>query len=197
MLRVEPLGDGAIRFARDPNVDARALLEALRAVPGVIDAIVTPAYACVTFDPGSPPDVAWDAIALDGGAAPALREHLVRVRYDGADLDEVAARAGLSREDVVRRHTARVYTVALVGFLPGFAYLGDVDEAIALPRRPSPRTRVPEGAVGVAARYTGIYPSASPGGWNLIGSAVDFHPFDPARGALLALGDRVRFEPVS
>jgi 5-oxoprolinase (ATP-hydrolysing) subunit A len=194
--RVEPMGDCAVRWRRDPDRDARTLLDALRAHPGVIDAVVTEHHALVTFDPARPADAPWqveDRVprASAGGAA---REHVVRARYDGPDLDEVAARAGLSREDAIRAHVDRVYTVRLVGFLPGFAYLGPVDPALVVPRRATPRPRIEAGAIGVAGGYTGVYPFTSPGGWHLVAHAVDFAPFDVEHGARLALGDRVRFE---
>jgi UPF0271 protein len=118
----------------------------------------------------------------------------VRVRYDGPDLSAVAERVGLSVEDVVLLHVSREYTVRTVGFLPGFSYLGEVDARIAVPRLATPRTRVPALAVGVAGRRTAVYPVASPGGWNLLGTAVDFTAFRPESGAQLRLGDRVRFE---
>ena len=199
--RVEPawMGDGAVRWRRDPERDPRALLEALRAHPGVIDSVVTEEHALVTFDPGRPAEAPWrveDRIA-PAGAAPAPREHVIHARYDGPDLDEVAVRAGLSREQTIRAHAGQVYVVRLVGFLPGFAYLGPVAPPLALPRRPTPRSRVEAGAIGVAGGYTGIYPFAAPGGWNLLARAIDFAPFDLERGARLALGDRVRFEVVA
>jgi UPF0271 protein len=194
--RISPLGDGALRWRRDPGRDRRALLDALRAHPAVIDAVVTEEHAMVTFDPARPPDAPWRvedgvpfASATNGG-----NEHVIGVRYDGPDLDEVAARGGVSREEVIRAHAAGVYTVRLIGFLPGFAYLGPVAPLLSLPRRTTPRPRVDPGSIGVAGGYTGIYPFASPGGWNLLGRTVDFAPFDAARGARLALGDRVRFE---
>jgi UPF0271 protein len=194
--RIAPMGDGALRWERDPDRDARALLDALRAYPAVIDAVVTEAHALVTFDPACPPDVPWrlEERVPRTSATNAPQEHVVRVRYDGPDLDEVASRAALSREETIRAHTGRLYVVRLIGFLPGFAYLGPTAPPLALPRRPTPRPRVDAGAIGVAGGYTGIYPFASSGGWNLIGRAVDFAPFDRERGARLALGDRVRFE---
>src|SRR5262249_15474442 len=103
----------------------------------------------------------------------------------------------LARDDVERVHSATVYAVRLVGFVPGFAYLGPVDPRLALPRRPTPRPRIDAGSIALAAGYTAVYPFASPGGWNLVGRAVDFAPCDVDRGARLALGDRVRFEPVA
>ena len=199
----EPLGDGAARFALPEGTDPRVALEALRECAGVVDAIVCETHACVYFD--EPP--AW--LTTDGAARARLmasiarasatlatspRVHAVRVRYDGEDLGVVAARASLSALDVARVHASREYVVRMIGFQPGFAYLGDVDAAIATPRRASPRTRVPAGAVAIGGRYTGVYPFPSPGGWNLIGTTLDFAAFEPARGATFALGDRVRFE---
>ncbi len=197
---MQPLGDGALRFARPAGIDARELLARLRALPGVTDAIVTPEHACIYFDPLAPPDpptLALAELTVVGIRQLARRVRLVTVgaRYDGADLAEVASRAGLAVEEVVALHAGATYTVAMVGFLPGFAYLEGGDPRLALPRR-SPRTHVPRGAIGLAAGYTGIYPFASPGGWNLVASTVDFEAFSPGTGAALALGDRVRFEVV-
>ncbi len=123
------------------------------------------------------------------------RLHRIEVVYDGADLAEVAERTERSIEEVIEAHAAREYTVELVGFLPGFAYLGPVDERLVVPRRDAPRPRVPAGTVAIAGRYTGVYPFASPGGWQLLGRAIDAMLFDPARSspALLEPGDRVRF----
>jgi UPF0271 protein len=195
---IEPMGDAAIRWRRDPTRDPRALLDALRAHPGVVDAIVTEEHALVAFDPACPPDAPWsvEERVPRGGEIVSALEHVVRARYDGPDLAEVAARAELSREDVIRAHTGAVYTVRFVGFLPGFAYLGPVAPALALPRRATPRPRIEAGSIGVAGGYTGIYPFGSPGGWHLLAHAVDFVPFDVEHGARLALGDRVRFEAV-
>lgn len=191
-----PFGDGASRIALPAGADPRAVWAALRSLPGAVDVVVAETHACVTFDPGAPVEdlAAVVAAALRAAPGPEPEPVRVRVRYDGPDLQRVASWAGLGEEEVVRLHLAPIYTVRVLGFLPGFAYLGKVDLRIAAPRLPSPRSRVPAGAVGVAGARTGIYPFASPGGWNLIGSVVDFTPFDPDRGAALALGDRVRFE---
>ncbi len=112
----------------------------------------------------------------------------------GPDLEFVARHNGLSPEEVIRRHTARDYPVYLVGFTPGFPYLGGLDETIAAPRLSSPRPRVPAGSVGIAGQQTGIYSVDSPGGWRLIGW-TPLRLFDPLRHppALLAPGDVVRF----
>jgi KipI family sensor histidine kinase inhibitor len=126
----------------------------------------------------------------------------VPVVYDGADLEAIAASLASSREDVVELHSGAEYTVAFMGFSPGFPYLvaEDGDEALRLlelPRLATPRTEVPSGSVAVAAGYCGIYPRSSPGGWNLLGR-TDAVLFDAQRDppALLQPGTRVRFEPV-
>jgi KipI family sensor histidine kinase inhibitor len=120
----------------------------------------------------------------------------ILVGYDGEDLPEVASLTGLDVEEVVRRHTAPEYTVAFLGFSPGFPYLVGLDPALEVPRRDTPRTSIPAGSVGLAGGQTGIYPTASPGGWRLIGR-TDLVLFDPARepATLIHAGDRVRFVP--
>ncbi|HEX5576948.1 MAG TPA: 5-oxoprolinase subunit PxpB, partial [Gemmatimonadaceae bacterium] len=124
------------------------------------------------------------------------RTHLIRVRYDGEDLDEVARQTGLTTEEVVRIHSGRDYRVYVLGFVPGFAYLGTLDARLSLPRRASPRKQVPPGSVAIAELQTAIYPSATPGGWHLIGR-TDVKLFDPDSEApsLFRVGDTVRFEP--
>lgn len=196
---LQPLGDSAVRFPLSDDLDRAAAFAALRALPGVVDVVFTEVWGAVRFE-GEVPDVAAaitrvreGAFSLDQGPS-RPRTHVVRVRYDGPDLARVAAWAGLSRDEVIRRH-ATAYTVRFIGFLPGFGYLGPVDPTIAAPRHPAPRPRVPAGSVGLAGTRTGIYPSASPGGWNLLGEVVDFVAFDPQCGATLAVGDTVRFEP--
>ncbi len=144
---------------------------------------------------------AWAKTRLAPIALAPEAEHTIDAVYDGPDLDEVATRLGLSRDGVVSLHAAGSYRVALVGFLPGFAYLRGLPPQLALARRASPRPVVPAGAVGVAAGYTGVYPLRSAGGWHLLGRAVGPAPFDPhdvgrARPGLFSAGDRVRFRPV-
>ena len=118
----------------------------------------------------------------------------VPTRYDGEDLAEVAALWGVSAAEAVRIHTGGEYRVAFCGFAPGFAYLTGLPERYAVPRRASPRTRVPAGSVALAGGYTGVYPSASPGGWQLLGR-TDLPVWDLGRdpAALLLPGTRVRF----
>ncbi|MFC1412714.1 5-oxoprolinase/urea amidolyase family protein [Streptacidiphilus sp. N1-12] len=117
--------------------------------------------------------------------------------YDGADLAEVAAQWGVSAEAAVRIHAEQEYRVAFCGFAPGFAYLTGLPERYAVPRRATPRTRVPAGSVALAGTYTGVYPGPSPGGWQLLGR-TGLPLWDPARepAALLVPGTRVRFRPV-
>ena len=120
----------------------------------------------------------------------------VPVRYDGADLADVAANTGLTVAEVRDRHTAPTYRVGFCGFAPGFAYLEGLDPALHLPRRATPRTRVPPGSVAIAAAYTAVYPTASPGGWHLLGStAMAVWDAERSPPALLAPGTLVRFEP--
>lgn len=128
---------------------------------------------------------------------PVGREVRVPVRYggqDGPDLEATAAACGLDPASYVQRHCAGRYTVAMLGFAPGFAYLLGLDPTLAAPRLVTPRRQVPAGSVGIAGEQTGIYPQASPGGWRLIGR-TELTLFDPARDppSLLQPGDRVRF----
>jgi KipI family sensor histidine kinase inhibitor len=115
--------------------------------------------------------------------------------YDGPDLSSVAEIVGLSPEEVVRRHTAPTYRVGFIGFAPGFAYLLDGDPMLQVARRSEPRTRVPAGSVAIAGEYSTIYPSPSPGGWQLIGT-TSVRTFDPRRTppALIEPGAAVRFQ---
>lgn len=118
------------------------------------------------------------------------------VRYDGEDLAFVASHAGLSEREVVEQHSSAEFRVAFCGFSPGFAYLTGVPESLQMPRRPTPRTSVPAGALGLAGEFTAVYPRISPGGWQIIGHTT-VQMWDSRRDppALLAPGDRVRFVP--
>lgn len=122
---------------------------------------------------------------------------IIPVRYDGMDLEEVARATGCSVAEVIDRHTAPEYQVALLGFVPGFAYLEPLDPRLVLPRRATPRSRVPAGSVAIAGAQTGVYPAETPGGWLILGT-TSLALFDPYRQppALLAVGDRVRFEAI-
>jgi len=119
-------------------------------------------------------------------------------RETGIDLEPLAARAGLSVEQVIELHANTGYRVFAIGFAPGFAYLGQVDPRIAAPRLDTPRQRVPKGSVAIADRQTAVYPSESPGGWNLVGRCP-VSLFDPTQEPAMpiAIGDEVFFEPIS
>ncbi len=188
------LGDHAIRFAR-PARSARTIARAVRAWPGVIDVVIARHHvAAYLADPAvTGPWAAWiDALAAAPELPDAAREIALRARYDGPDLEDVAARVGRHPDDVRALHAAATYTVETMGFAPGFAYLAGLDAALELPRRATPRTRVPAGTIAIAGAQTAVYPFDSPGGWHLIGAVVDAQMFG-AEGALLQLGDRVRF----
>jgi len=209
MPDIEPLGDRALTIRLGDRMDAelaalaRGLAARLRGLPGVQEAV--PGYATVTlfYDPAGVDYHTLRATVtpmLTPGLAPSGNavEHVIPVRYDGPDLQEVAQQTGIAVAEVIQRHHARVYTVYLIGFVPGFAYLGELDPALELPRRDQPRTRVPAGSVAIAGRQTGIYPLQTAGGWHLIGH-TNTPMFDPLANppALLAAGDRVRFVPSS
>jgi KipI family sensor histidine kinase inhibitor len=169
-------------------------------LPAEVVDIVPAARTILVTTTGSPDAVA--AVLVDATTeSPTIARHedtvVVPVRYDGADLAEVADRCGLEVDDVVALHSGARYTVGFCGFLPGFSYLVGLDMRLHLPRRDTPRTSVPAGAVAIASEFTAVYPSPSPGGWHLLGT-TDAVMWDDARDvpALLPPGVSVRFEPV-
>jgi inhibitor of KinA len=191
----------------DPAVNARAVqlagaLENAR-FAGVRDVVPTFRSVAIHFDPlktdFSALSAAIDVHMAEPGAVARSSGPPVRIPvcygFDfGPDLAAVAALAGISEPEVIALHSAVRYRVFMVGFLPGFAYLGRVDDRIAVPRRASPRLRVPAGSVGIAGQQTGVYPVESPGGWQLIGR-TPVRPFDLSRKEpfLLKAGDEVEF----
>lgn len=195
----------------DPVINQRAIMLAsrirARAARGVRD--VAPGYSTlgVHFDPLQTDLAALEAaIESDFASLASLQDVSERIVIDipvryggegGPDLEAVAKFAGCSPADVIARHSARTYRAYMLGFVPGFAYLGRVDESIAAPRHRVPRERVPAGSVGIAGLQTGVYPVESPGGWQLIGHTTTVM-FDSNRRppSLLAAGDMVRFVPV-
>jgi KipI family sensor histidine kinase inhibitor len=207
--RIREAGDSALLVEWEEVIDARvnaravAVAQAIRggAIPGIRDVVPTYRSVAVFFNP-----LVVDVERLRSAVtrvteAPLEMHHGRRVEIPvsyggeaGPDLGAVAAWAGLSEEEVAERHAVIDYRVFMLGFLPGFPYLGSVDERIAAPRRASPRLRVPAGSVGIAGRQTGIYPHDSPGGWQIVGRS-HVRVFDPSASpaALLAPGDTVRF----
>lgn len=160
---------------------------------------IVPAARTVLLDGVADPRALADALSTwDVPPRPAHARETVElpVRYDGPDLVEVAALWGVPAAEVARIHAATEFRVAFCGFAPGFGYLTGLPERYAMPRRATPRTAVPAGAVGLAGPYTGVYPRSSPGGWQLIGT-TDAVLWDHTRvtAALLAPGTRVRFVP--
>jgi len=167
-------------------------------LPGVVDVVPAASTVLLVLDPEvTTPERAGEAVRRvrpRPGARGAGGQVEIPVRYDGEDLDDVAGLLGCDRDEVVARHTATTWTVAFCGFAPGFGYLtgdrGDWD----VPRRGSPRTRVPAGSVALAGQFSGVYPRESPGGWQLLGR-TSVQVFDLSRdpAALLRPGTRVRF----
>jgi KipI family sensor histidine kinase inhibitor len=208
--RVRPVGDSALSVELGEGVDpttsarVRALDAALarEPLPGVLETVPTFRALLVLFDPhrvsaDEVADVARSRLHAPWPEEPAPRRHEVGVRYggeDGPDLVEAARCLGLDPRRVVELHTSREYTAFMLGFMPGFAYLGSLAPELSLPRRATPRPRVPAGSVAIAAGLTAVYPAATPGGWHLLGRAALrlFDPFaDPP--ARIRPGDRVRF----
>ncbi|MGW9628775.1 5-oxoprolinase subunit B/C family protein [Microbacterium sp. NPDC055521] len=188
-------------------VEAADLDEAMRlnlawdGVPGVVERVPGARTVLVRFDPvrvsAAELSAALESTRVDAEHVPHTREVTIPVRYDGEDLDEVASLLGVSAEEVVNRHLAAQWQVAFSGFAPGFGYTVGSDPLFDVPRRSSPRTRVPAGSVALAGQFTGVYPRESPGGWQLIGR-TDAVMWDIDRDppALLSPGTLVRFESV-
>jgi KipI family sensor histidine kinase inhibitor len=196
----------------DPVVNQRAIALAARLQARIGHAVrdIVPGYCSlgVHFDPlhtdisALERAIGEEASVIDdgdeAGAAAAVVE--IPVRYGGShgpDLQSVAQAVGCSEADVIERHAERTYRVYMLGFVPGFAYMGRVDSRIVMPRHRVPRERVPAGSVGIAGEQTGVYPISTPGGWQLIGR-TDTLMFDARREkpSLLQPGDLVRFIPV-
>lgn len=203
--RLLPCGEAALLVEVGSLAEVLVLADRLRAadLPGVIDLV--PAARTVLVAADSPatllalrPRISELAtLPADGRQVPqpATTTIVLPVRYDGADLDEVAHLTGLTPAEVIEAHTGTEWLAAFGGFAPGFTYLTGGDPRLRVPRRSSPRTSVPTGSVGLADEFSGVYPSASPGGWQLIGR-TDAVLWDPARQppALIPPGARVRFE---
>jgi KipI family sensor histidine kinase inhibitor len=209
VTRVVPFGEAALLVELEQRVDpaiaarAAAIADAWESL-GHGPAVPTFSAALLRFDPLAldPAEAERAARELAEGtvAASSLETgtvHEIPTRYDGEDLEEVARLSGLSVPDLIAAHTGHDHLAFFLGFMPGFAYLGPTDARIVAPRLASPRSRVPAGAVAVADGQTAVYPSASPGGWRLIGS-TESRMFDPLRDppALIRAGDRVRFVAV-
>lgn len=210
-FQIVAAGDAALLVQFDEridaaiNADAIGLGQAIRLanLPGLRDVVPTFRTVAVYFDPLR---VAHDHLietvrnlASRSSERAVLERPLIRVpvRYGGEfgpDLGDVARFANLDEHEVIAKHVAVTYRVFMLGFVPGFAYMGSVDPLIAAPRRTAPRTRVPAGSVGIAGEQTGIYPMEVPGGWQVIGR-TEIRTFDPDRtpSCLFEAGDTVQF----
>lgn len=213
MIRYTPLGDSAITVALGEGISRSLSAEVLRVAEGLRAASlvgvteIVPAYASlgVFYDPlrvnfdelrdRLRPVVEKSRDAPTTTASSPTRTIRIPVWYNGEDLPDVAERTGHTVEQVIEVHSSREYYVYVIGFVPGWAYLGDIDSSLVLPRRSTPRKRVLAGSVAIAEGQTGVYPFETPGGWHLIGR-TDTKMFDAERTepALLRVGDRVVFE---
>jgi KipI family sensor histidine kinase inhibitor len=206
-LRIYPLGDTALlaelgtRLDTALNTRAIALATALKKRRDVRQTVAAYASVTVHFDPDLISHEALaSAIKRLAAKRPPMPEpgrlHRIPVTYDGPDLEAVGSMLKLPAEKVVEIHSRPIYRVFLVGFVPGWAYLGPLPEELELPRRHVPRTLVPAGSVAIAGRQTGIYPLPTPGGWHLIGrTPVKLFLPDSDPPCLFRAGDRVKFFP--
>ncbi|GAA0648152.1 allophanate hydrolase subunit 1 [Streptomyces thermocarboxydovorans] len=202
-MKVLPVGDDALLVEVSSGEEAQALHAELlrrRAEGALRVGEIVPAARTVLLDGlPDPRRTAAELTAADIPPVPPRAPETVEipVRYDGPDLADVAAHWGVPVAEVARIHAGTEFQVAFCGFAPGFGYLTGLPPRYHVPRRSTPRTTVPAGAVALAGPYTGVYPRPSPGGWQLIGT-TDAPLWDPARtpAALLSPGTRVRFVPV-
>ncbi len=204
-MRIQPLGDTALlaelstRLDTAINTRAIALATALKKRRDVRQAIAGYASVTVQFDPEQTThDSLGAAIKRLAAKRPPMAEpgrlHRIPVNYDGPDIAEVGERLQLSRERIIEIHSRPIYRVFLVGFVPGWAYLGPLPNELVLPRREVPRTQVPAGSVAIAGRQSGVYPLPTPGGWHLIGrTSVKLFLPDSDPPCLFRAGDRVKF----
>ncbi len=203
-MRISAYGESALLVELDGLESVHGAYVSLRqaGIPGLVDLVPAARSVLVLFE-GDEADPALVERVLRNPAArtataDAGRLVTIPTIYDGEDIEEVAALAGLTTAEVVSRHSEQEYLAAFAGFVPGFAYLIGLDSRLRLPRLPSPRVRVPAGSVAIADEFTAVYPRESPGGWRLLGR-TDVDLFDVRRDppALLTPTTRIRFEPVS
>ncbi|WP_374454512.1 5-oxoprolinase subunit PxpB [Nocardioides sp.] len=199
-MRVLPCADSGLLVELADLDEVLALYAELVDEPpaGVVDLVPAARTLLLRLDPAGADateiERAVRAARPTRGARPDVGQVEVPVVYDGADLEEVGELTGLGERGVVEAHTGQEWTVAFGGFAPGFGYLVGSDERLHVPRRSTPRTKVPAGAVGLAGEFAGVYPRESPGGWQLLGhTPVKTWDLDRDPPALLLPGVRVRF----
>jgi inhibitor of KinA len=217
-VKITPLGDCAlvVELAEKIGDEALALVQALVGAlekdppPGTVGIVPAFTTVAVFYDPaknGSMDTFRNELVARVPRTIPrkdktVAREVVIPVCYGGEfgpDLADVAARAGLDEGAAIALHSGAKYRVHAVGFTPGFPYLGGLPEKLNTPRHATPRLQVPAGSVGIGGGQTGVYPLATPGGWQLVGRTPLklFRPENETEPALLRPGDRVRFQPIS
>ena len=213
---VLPCGDCAVtlqvgtEISEEVNGNVVALMQALRdaAIPGIRELVPSYSAVCIHYDPAVLPydvllktleTIEIKAVTSDSASQKTVEIPVCYGGEYGPDLTFVAEHNGLSPEEVVAIHSGGTYLVYMLGFLPGFAYMGGMDGRIATPRLTSPRAKIPAGSVGIAGGQTGIYPLASPGGWQLIGrTPVKMFAMEGETGRFaLSAGDRVKFVPIT
>jgi KipI family sensor histidine kinase inhibitor len=202
-MRILQCGDAGLLLEFPDLTTTRRMFAALERTPpaGTTDLVPAAVTLLVRFDPAVTDPAQIERVLRTTTADPdeTASGELVHipVRYDGADLDDVAAHTGLGPRQVIEAHAGRDWTVAFAGFAPGFAYLVNGDPRLAVPRRAESRTRVPAGAVGLAGGFSCVYPRGSPGGWQLIGhTEADMWDIEREPPALLLPGSTVRFHEV-
>lgn len=207
-----PAGDSALVAEFGERIDeslndrvhamARWVLD--QRIPGVREVLPTFRSLMVFYDPRR---ISYGRLVkklarcpLERGAAADRKREIIRVPccYDGPDLAEMEQLTGLSREEIIAIHAGTDYKIYMMGFLPGFVYLGGLDSRICVPRLDTPRTRIEAGSVGIGGSQTGVYPVASPGGWRILGH-TPLRFYDPSREEpmLCRAGQYIRFEPIS
>jgi KipI family sensor histidine kinase inhibitor len=195
---LRPAGDGGALLEVPDGTAARVARALAANLPDLVDVVPGHRTVLVTWNEEPPPDLTALATCALREPEPQTRRATVEipVAYDGVDLETVAELTALSVDEVIAAHSAPSYTVAFLGFAPGFGYLLGGDERLHVARLDEPRQRVPAGTVAIAGPYSGVYPREGPGGWRLLGT-TDAVLFDSARRppALLAPGNRVRFVP--
>jgi len=203
-MRFLPVNLNAVLVELDDLAQTLALLQSLQTEPvaGVQELIPAARTILVYFEPALTqlPQLIAQIGRREVGAQVERSSHLVQipVHYDGEDLQEVAELLGTTPAQVVRMHAGSAYSVAFTGFAPGFAYLSGGDARLNVPRRKTPRTRIPAGAVGLAGTFSGVYPQASPGGWQIIGTTpVQMWDLERVAPALLRPGFRVQFVDIA